>query len=256
MSCENHAAMCRFDVVGMDERRRQPGRVALLIDADDELRGFVRARLVSDGFAVIEAASGEEGLARLTPDVSVVLIDVGLPGLDGFSVLRSIRRVSRVPAIMMTAASDESDRVLGFELGADDYIVKPFLPREMLARVRTAARRSVVDSTRSDGERTRDDRTGLVVDQESREVRLDGELISLTAREFDLLAFFAASPRQVFTRDQLLRQVWNAEPGWINAATVTEHIHRLRRVFESHPNCTARIVTLRGVGYRFEVESG
>ena len=230
-----------------------PRPVALVIDDDAGMRSFVRTRLEDDGFDVIDAASGEAGLELLTPRVSVVLVDVALPGIDGFMVVRTIRRSSRVPIVMMTGAGDEDDRVRGLELGADDYIVKPFLPREMIARIRAAARRA---TTLDDGaltvEAASPPQRGLVVDTSSREARVAGALLQLTAREFDLLAFFTADPRQVFTRDQLLVQVWRTEPGWVGAGTVTEHIYRVRRELERHPGSHVSITTVRGVGYRFE----
>ncbi len=225
--------------------------IALLIDDDDGLRAFVRIRLEAEGFQVIEAASGEAGLEQLTPQVSVVLVDVGLPGIDGFTVVRTMRRSSSVPILMMTAAADEGDRVLGLELGADDYIVKPFLPREMTARVRAAIRRSNLASPVEPTSVPLDH--GMpVIDPQAREALIDGVVLSLTAREFDLLAFLVAHPRQVFTRDQLLRHVWETEPGWVGDGTVTEHIHRIRKQLDLHPACAASITTIRGIGYRFE----
>ena len=226
--------------------------VALLIDDDGDVRRFVRTRLAADGFAVIEAPTGELGLELLTPAVDVVLVDVGLPGIDGFSVVRSIRRNSNVPIIMMTAASSESDRVLGLELGADDYIVKPFLPREMVARVRASVRRASARETVPAPFQMAD---SLIIDVPAREASVNGMVLALTAREFELLAFLSAHPRQVFSREQLLRHVWESEPGWIGDGTVTEHIHRLRKELERHPACRASIATVRGVGYRFSLNT-
>jgi DNA-binding response OmpR family regulator len=168
--------------------------------------------------------------------------------------VRSIRRFSRVPIVMMTAAGDEGDRVLGLELGADDYIVKPFLPREMTARVRAAVRRSMPHEREAVG--TVGDAPqvpgSLVIDTSAREARVGHSVLTLTAREFDLLAFFAEHPRHVFTRDQLLRRVWEAEPGWLGDSTVTEHVHRVRKELERHPESQVSISTVRGIGYRFE----
>ena len=229
--------------------------VALVIDDDDGMRSFVRARLEAEGFAVIEASSGEAGLELLSTDVSVVLVDVGLPGIDGFTVVRTIRGSSQVPIVMMTGAGDEGDRVLGLELGADDYIVKPFLPREMTARIRAAVRRSSGIQPGSTDLDASAATAGLVIDASTREVRVAGAVLELTAKEFDLLAFLAAHPRQVFTRDQLLQQVWQSEPGWVGGGTVTEHIYRVRKELERHPQCRASIATIRGVGYRFETTS-
>ena len=229
---------------GNDERVS----AVLLIEDDTDVRRFVHERLTAQGFIVSEATSGERGLDLFdTQRFDVVLLDVHLPGIDGFSVLRSIRRISQVPVLLLTAASDEADRVLGLEIGADDYIIKPFLPRELIARIRAVLRRtSPVESvaTMTFGE--------LVIDPRAREVRLAAQLINLTGREFDLLVFMASSPRRTYTREQLLQQVWNSEPGWQNVATVTEHVHRLRRRIEADPAAPRHLVTVRGTGYRFD----
>ena len=220
----------------------------LLIDDDAQVRRFLRQRLEAEGLDVTEAATGERGLDLVDDSFSVVLLDVGLPGLDGFTVLRTIRSRYRTPVLMMTAAGEEADRVLGFEIGADDYIVKPFLPRELIARVRAVIRRTATST-----EPTRPIVSGdLNIDPLARETRRDGVILPLTHKEFDLLLFLVTSPRQTFSREQLLRHVWGAEPGWQNAATVTEHVHRLRRHIESIPDRPDRIVTIRGVGYRFD----
>ena len=229
---------------GNDERVS----AVLLIEDDTDVRRFVHERLTAQGFIVSEATSGERGLDLFDIQrFDVVLLDVHLPGIDGFSVLRSIRRISQVPVLLLTAASDEADRVLGLEIGADDYIIKPFLPRELIARIRAVLRRtSPVESvaTMTFGE--------LVIDPRAREVRLAAQLINLTGREFDLLVFMASSPRRTYTREQLLQQVWNSEPGWQNVATVTEHVHRLRRRIEADPAAPRHLVTVRGTGYRFD----
>ncbi len=228
-----------------------PSPVALLIDDDDGMRRFVRSRLEAAGFQVLEAETGEAGLDLLDSNVSVVLVDVGLPGIDGFAVVRAIRRSSEVAIVMMTAASEEGDRVLGLDLGADDYIVKPFLPGEMTARVRAAIRRSSSTNPTPPTIDVVGRHDDVEIDLAAREALVAGSVLTLTAREFDLLAFLNAHPRQVFTRDQLLRQVWDAEPGWIGDGTVTEHIHRLRKELVRHPSCRASIVTVRGIGYRY-----
>lgn len=227
----------------------------LLIDDDADVRDFIKARLESDGFSVVVAASGEQGLSMMAPDGSIdaVVIDVGLPGIDGFTVVRSLRRWSNVPIIMVTAASDEADRVLGLELGADDYVVKPFLPRELVARIRAAVRRSIINVPATVDENAKRLVFGpLVIDCDAHEAHVDGTGLLLTAREFDLLAFVATSPRRVFSREQLLRGVWSVEPGWLGAGTVTEHVHRLRKELERHIACSSTIATVRGAGYRFD----
>jgi DNA-binding response OmpR family regulator len=229
---------------GNDER----ANAVLLIEDDPDVRRFVHERLTAQGFVVSEATSGERGLDLFdTQRFDVVLLDVHLPGIDGFSVLRSIRRGSQVPVLLLTAASDEADRVLGLEIGADDYIIKPFLPRELIARIRAVLRRTSPAETVAT--MTFDD---LVIDPQAREVRVAATLINLTGREFDLLVFMASSPRRTYTREQLLQQVWNSEPGWQNVATVTEHVHRLRRRIEADPAAPRHLVTVRGTGYRFD----
>ena len=222
-----------------------------VVDDDDDVRAFMRARLEANNFSVAEAPSGEEALRQIDGTVDLVVVDLGLPGIDGFTVVRSLRERFTMPIIVVTAAGDEGDRVLGLEIGADDYIVKPFLPREFVARVqavlRRVATRDVVPAPRrlyAVGD--------IQLDAEAREARRGGVVLPLTNREFDLLLFLMMSPRQAFTREQLLRNVWHAEPGWQDPATVTEHIHRLRRLIETDSTLPSHLVTVRGVGYRFD----
>ncbi len=220
----------------------------LLVDDDDDVRRVVRDRLVSNGFQVVEATSGEDGLAVLdTEAVDAVLLDVHLPGIDGFAVLRSIRLLGHVPVILLTAAGDETDRVLGLELGADDYVVKPFSARELVARVRAVLRRAHAGSDKP--VLTHGD---LIIDTSARSVVVRGEPQTLSPRAYDLLVFLAARPGRAFTRDELLQQVWRSEPEWQNIATVTEHVHRLRRAIEPNPERPVHLVTVRGSGYRFD----
>ncbi len=222
--------------------------VALLIDDNSDIRRLVRDRLVAAGFTTFEAESGEDGLAILaTSRVDVVVLDVDLPGLDGFAVLRAIRQTSLVPVLLLTAAGDEADRVLGLEIGADDYVVKPFLPRELVARVRGLLRRvapAAPNPVLTFG--------NIVIDTAARLVTVRAQVIPLTSRAFDLLAFLTARPGQAFTREELLQQVWHSEPEWQNVATVTEHVHRLRRGIEANPDSPRHLVTVRGNGYRFD----
>ncbi len=224
----------------------------LLIDDDAQVRAIMRVRLEASNFLVTEAATGEDGLQIIGDDIDLVIVDVGLPGIDGFTVVRAIRERHDMPIIMVTGADEEADRVLGLEIGADDYVVKPFLPRELVARVHAVLRRSapppssevVTDHIITVGD--------LEIDGHAMVARRDGEPLPLTNREFDLLHYLARSPRQAFTREQLLRQVWETEPGWQDPSTVTEHIHRLRRHVEVDPSTPKRLVTVRGVGYRFD----
>ncbi len=222
----------------------------LVIEDDPDVRAFMRTRLEASNLSVTEATSGEDGLRLVNDSFDLVVLDVGLPGIDGFTVVRSIRERYSMPIIMVTGASDEGDRVLGLEIGADDYVVKPFLPREFIARVHAALRRG--SPTAQPIARNLFAFSDVVVDGDAMEVRRAGAVLALTNREFDLLLFLVSSPRQAFSRDQLLRQVWQAEPGWQDPATVTEHVHRLRRAVEIDPSNPAHLVTVRGVGYRFD----
>jgi DNA-binding response OmpR family regulator len=172
-----------------------------------------------------------------------------LPGVDGLSILRQLRAAGDVPVILLTARADEIDRVLGLELGADDYVVKPFSPRELAARVRTVLRR--VNAPASDG-RAMVDFGRLRIDPGTRDVTVDGAGVELTPKEFDLLYTLARSPRQVFSRRQLLAQVWDSAPEYQDSATVTVHVGRLRQKLEDNPDNPRWITTVWGVGYRFE----
>jgi len=209
--------------------------------------------LDSDGYRSVQAATGAEAaqlLRERSPDL--VLLDVMLYDEDGFDVLASMRRTSDVPVILLTGKVEENDRVLGLRLGADDYVMKPFSGPELLARVSSVLRRysqpKAAHTTLDFGE--------LLIDMRSREVRLGGVEVETTAKEFDLLAFLASSPRQVFTRDQLLDRVWGSSSDWQDAGTVTEHVRRIRRKLADGRNGEGWIHTVRGVGYRFEPTGG
>jgi DNA-binding response OmpR family regulator len=220
----------------------------LIVDDEPMVREVVARYLERDGARVHEAGDGPSALAWLDhhrPDL--VVLDVMLPGVDGLSILRRIRDGGDVPVILLTARSDEVDRVVGLELGADDYVVKPFSPRELAARVRTVLRRSA-GPLRTD----RLDFDSLVIDGASREVLVDGTVVALTAKEFDLLATLARSPRQVLSRAQLLELVWASSPEYQDPATVTVHVGRIRQKLEVDPEHPRWITTVRGVGYRFE----
>jgi DNA-binding response OmpR family regulator len=202
-----------------------------------------------DGFRVSQAVSGLEALSKLkAEETSLVILDVALPEMDGFSVLAELRRHSDLPVILLTGRADESDRVLGLELGADDYVLKPFSPRELVARVRNLLKRH----HRVDEANGRLEFGDLVIDRMTREVTKEGERIDLTPKEFELLEFLCTSPRQVFSREQLLDHVWNSASEWQDPATVTVHVRRLRQKMGEDPKAPRRIVTVWGVGYRFE----
>ncbi|MGZ8755432.1 MAG: winged helix-turn-helix domain-containing protein, partial [Acidimicrobiia bacterium] len=185
-------------------------------------------------------------LAKARPP-DLLILDVMLPSKDGFSVLQELRKTSLVPVILLTARADETDRVLGLELGADDYVVKPFSPRELAARVRSVLRRS---NPKEPGFRLEFE--GLSIDPQTREVRVAENSVDLTPKEFDVLAFLAAHPRQVFSRGQLLQQVWDSSAEWQDPATVTVHMRRLRTKLEADPQDPRWLLTVWGVGYRFE----
>lgn len=220
----------------------------LVVDDEPMVREVVTRYLEHDGFLVTAVDNGRDALAAVkssAPDL--IILDIMLPEVDGLDVLTQLRMSGDVPIIMLTARTSEADRILGLELGADDYVSKPFSPRELTARVRSVLRRS----SREDGHR-RLEFDDLEIDIDSREVKVSDVVVDLTAREFDLLAFLAGSPRQVFSRAQLLGQVWGSSPDWQDPATVTVHVRRVRQKIEKDPDNPERLITVRGVGYRFE----
>jgi DNA-binding response OmpR family regulator len=178
--------------------------------------------------------------------LDLVVVDVDLPGVEGFDVLRQLRRVTDAPVIVITTRSAETDRITGLDLGADDYVVKPLSMGELMARVR-AVRRRLRPGAAEGGLRHGE----LLVDRRSREVRVGETRVELTHREFDLLAYLAASPGQVFSRDQLLDQVWGSSSAWQDSKTVTEHIRRLRLKLDVSGDGADWIRTVHGVGYAF-----
>jgi two-component system, OmpR family, phosphate regulon response regulator PhoB len=225
-------------------------RARILAVDDEEIVRMMLARVLGEeGFEVIAASSAAEALEVVgTRPPDVVLLDVMLAGEDGLELLAELRRRNDVPVILLTAKGDESDRVLGLRLGADDYVVKPFSYPELAARITSVLRRTKARAPQ--GRRMAFGR--LVIESGAREVFVDGNRITTTAKEFDLLAFLASSPRQVFSRQQLLQQVWESSQDWQDPATVTEHVRRLRHKIEDDPDDPKWIMTVRGVGYRFE----
>ena len=226
------------------------GARLLVVDDDPAVRELVRRFLEEDGFRVETAAdvtTAREKLVSAPPQL--VLLDIMLAGDDGLGLLSDLRRTSDIPVILLTGRGREADRILGLKLGADDYVVKPFFPGELSARIETILRRA----RPARPEQTNRLEFGrLIIDPVTREVHVDGTVRDTTAKEFDLLAFLAASPRQVFSRDQLLDHVWESSSEWQDAATVTEHVRRIRRKIEDDPDHPKWIKTVRGVGYRFE----
>lgn len=231
---------------------RGEGPEARLLVVDDvaEARQAARRALERAGFAVVEAADGDAGLAAAASQpFDLVLLDLVMPGMSGFEVLTALRRQGDVPVIVLSGRGEESERVLALELGADDYVVKPFLVRELPARVRSVLRRS----RPSAGAPARPLVFGVLeIHPVEREVILDAATVETTAREFDLLLKLASEPRRVFSRAELLEQVWGSSKDWQDPATVTEHVRRLRRKIEADPDNPRWIRTVRGVGYRFE----
>jgi len=226
-----------------DSTRADDAAVArvLIIEDDETLAEVVATYLEREGFDVDVATDGGSGLARaLSTEPDLVVLDLMLPVLDGFEVCRRLRQVVPIPVIMLTARGEEDDRIAGLELGADDYLTKPFSPRELTARVKAVLRRA------GGGVAARP----ITLDVVAHEAHRSGDLLALTAKEFDLLAHFMAHPRRAFRRDELLEQVW----GWTygDTATVTVHVRRLREKVEQDPSQPRHLCTVRGVGYRFE----
>jgi DNA-binding response OmpR family regulator len=222
--------------------------LVLVVDDEARIREIARRYLEADGCAVIEASDGEEALARFEerrPDV--VILDIMLPGIDGIEVLRRLRTRSDVYTIMLTARAEEVDRLVGLSVGADDYVTKPFSPRELAARVRAVLRRPRGSPPAPEGALRFD---GLTIDEERREVLSDGHVVELSALEFDLLAALAESPGRVFTRQKLLERVWGYD-FYGDERVVDVHIRNLRRAMGDDADAPRFIGTVRGVGYRF-----
>jgi DNA-binding response OmpR family regulator len=220
----------------------------LVVDDDPTVREVVLSYLKAEQYDVAEAADGETALAMVGNDrPDLVVLDVMLPGVDGLEVCRRVRATTDLPIIMLTALGAESDRVIGLEIGADDYVAKPFSPRELVLRIASVLRRAGESSASdpsvlSDGD--------LVLDGPSRQATRGGAPIALTSREFELLRFFMANPGVAFTRVELLERVW----GWSfgDQSTVTVHVRRLREKVEDDPTTPTRLLTVWGVGYRWQ----
>jgi len=225
--------------------------LVMVIEDEKEIRDLLRYNLERAGFRVSVTDSGEEGLERIfasRPDA--VIVDLMLPGRSGLEVVRELRdepSTHDLPVLVLTARAAEMDKLLGFDHGADDYVTKPFSPRELALRVRSVLRRAQGALIPSGTGVLRDG--DLVVDISAHEASLDGKILSLTAREFDLLAYLLNHPRQAFAREQLLEHVW----GWSfgDSSTVTVHVRRLREKIEPDPTNPTRIQTVWGVGYRY-----
>jgi DNA-binding response OmpR family regulator len=232
----------------MADNRLQDRRI-LVVDDEVRMVRFIRLNLEHDGFQVIEAYNGMQALERMRTSLpDLVLLDVMMPDIDGFEVLRTIREISQVPVIMLTAKGEEDDRVRGLELGADDYITKPFSPREMVSRVRAVLRRTETTASTTHGLIQVDEH--LKINFDRREVWLDGELVQLRPTEYRLLYYLVQNAGWVLTHDQILSKVWGYEyrdePHYVRL-----YINYLRKKIEADPANPKYILTERGVGYRF-----
>jgi DNA-binding response OmpR family regulator len=224
--------------------------VVLVVEDEPSIAEVVALYLRRAGFDVVSAGDGQEALdalAEAKPDL--VVLDLMLPKVDGYAVTRSLRAQGDTPIIMLTARKSEADRIAGLEMGADDYVVKPFSPQELVSRVRAVLRRA--SSPAGTSEEAPLEFDGLTIDPISRSVVVRGEGRSLTVKEFDLLAALARRPRQVFNRDRLLELVWGSAD-YIDPSTVTVHVRRVREKIEEDPSQPRFITTVWGVGYRFE----
>lgn len=222
----------------------------LVVDDEPMVREVLTQYLTHDGFDVTEAADGEQAIElhdAQPPDL--VLLDLMLPKRHGLEVLRHVRMRSAVPVILLTALGDEKDRVAGLELGADDYVTKPFSPREVAARVRSVLRRTAAGGPAQASAVSFGD---VTVDLLRRSADRADSAVELTRLEFDLLAYLIANPGRVVSRNELLEAVWNSSIEWQDPATVTVHVRRLRQKLEQDPSQPKHLLTAYGVGYRFE----
>jgi DNA-binding response OmpR family regulator len=236
----------------LENRDALAQRRVLVVDDEANIREVLCQYLAAEGFLTSQAGDGDEALhqvLRTSPDM--IILDLMLPGLDGLEVCRRVRATSAIPILMLTALGEEPDKVTGFSVGADDYVTKPFSPREVVMRVQAMMRRlqatsvpaMVLNDTLHFGP--------LIIRPQLRTVERSGESLDLTSKEFDLLVFLASRPRQVFTRQQLLDHVWDI--GYFgDISTVTVHIRRLREKVESDPSVPHHIKTVWGVGYKFD----
>ncbi len=217
----------------------------LLVDDDARIRSIVREYAQAEDWSFVEAENGAEALEKLEAETfSLVVLDVMMPVLDGWATLKRLRGISQVPVIMLTARSEEYDKLLGFELGVDDYVSKPFSPRELIARIKAHLKRT--DAAAPAAQRLAFG--ALVLEPDAHRATLDGQPLALTPKEYDLLAFLAANPSRAFTRDQLLNRVWGYDY-FGDGRTVDTHVRSLR---DKLGTCRGLIATVWGTGYRFE----
>lgn len=226
-----------------------PGaRCALVVEDDPHVLSLISDALAAEGFTVVTAADGMAALRRAREhDPDLVILDIGLPGLDGLDVCRTLRKQSSAPVVFVSARGDEVDRIVGLEVGADDYMTKPFSPRELVARVRAILRRAKSPPPEAAHRRSIGD---ITVDATRREVTVAGQLVRLKPREFDLLWLFVRNEGRVFTRDQLIEAVWGFD--WEgDARTVDVHVRRIRRAIRDGAGRPAYLQTVHGLGYKF-----
>jgi DNA-binding response OmpR family regulator len=228
-----------------------PNFRVLVVDDEPVVTEVVERYLLRDGFEVVTAGNGDKALSLArtwAPDL--VVLDIMLPGIDGLEVCRILRKEGSVPIVMLTARGEETDRIVGLELGADDYVVKPFSPRELVARIKAVLRRSTPEkNSEISGEALRF--PNLSINPRTREVEANGHQVALTAKEFDLLYYLASHSGQVFTREQLMNDVWDYTFAG-DASTVTVHVRRLREKIEADPMKPRWVKTVWGVGYKFD----
>jgi len=222
----------------------------LIVDDEASIVDLARLYLEKEGYKVWAIDDGLRALEKIPVlKPALVVLDIMLPGVDGFEVCRRLRVDNPVPILMVTARDDDIDKIIGLEMGADDYVVKPFSPQELVSRVRAVLRRGGSEKT-TEGERALEV-GGLLIDPLSRSVTLNGSAIELTVKEFDMLYLLARHPRQVFSRDHLLERIWGVSE-YIDPGTVTVHVRRLREKIEIDPSKPAQLLTVWGVGYKFE----
>jgi DNA-binding response OmpR family regulator len=240
-------------LLSQEDRGLDTGKLTVLVvDDEPNIVEVVSAYLQRELFNVVTASDGEEALkkvAEVSPDLLV--LDVMLPRIDGLEVCRRVRTTSNIPIIMLTARGEETDKLVGLGIGADDYLTKPFSPRELVARIKAVLRRSQTSSAPEPGAGASLRFPGLKINPKTRTVETDSGQVELTAKEFDLLYFLASHPQEVFTRTQLLDQVWDYSY-YGDTSTVTVHVRRLREKIEPDPMRPRYVKTVWGVGYKFE----
>lgn len=218
----------------------------LIVDDEKKIRDVVREYAEFEGFDVLEAEDGMDAVKKVTDneDINIIIMDIMMPKLDGYSAVREIRKTSNVPVIMLSARGEEYDKLFGFELGVDDYVVKPFSPKELMARIRAVMNRVNSINTKEDIIKYK----GLTINFTAREVLIDGEKVSMTPKEYDLLFYLVKNMNIALSRDKLLEEVWGYD-FYGDDRTVDTHIKMLRNSLGEYRNL---IVTLRGMGYKFE----